>query len=202
MLFRSVTVGNRKGSRVLAEAPPMVTAVRAITPAMEGGAPITIYGSNFGGEQPAVLEGKVSRDRCSPLEWVSDSSIECTLPRGLTGSMPAVVVRRSELEGAPFYFTGINPEDPKPRTTLGLMSKGASVQLVSVDVISGDISVLGAFRLGVVDYGMTSFDSSLKVFHLVTSNGLGNLVLTSIDIDSQQVSASREIGRASCRERV
>jgi len=188
-----ITVGNRKGRKVLAEAPPRVTSVTAVTPAMAGGAPITIYGSSFGGTEPAVLDATVTRDKCSPLEWISDSSIECTLPKGLTSSMPSVVVRRSGLEGAPFYFTATDPDDPKPRTAIGLMSKGSSVQLVSVDVVNGAVAVLSAFRLGVVDYGMTSFDSALKMFHVVTSDGQGNFILTSLSIDQQVITSSLEV---------
>jgi hypothetical protein len=166
-----VNVGNRMASKVLESAPPLVTSVTAITPAMNGGAPMTIYGSNFGVAEPTVLEAIVNRQKCSPLDWVSETSIECTLPKGVPSTAPSVVVRRANLEGVPFYFTPTDPEAPKPRTAMGLVSKGSAIQLVSVDVVDGSVKTLSSFRLGAVDYGMAGYDPESNEFKVVSVLG-------------------------------
>ncbi|MGB1596218.1 MAG: hypothetical protein ACPIOQ_25880, partial [Promethearchaeia archaeon] len=121
-------------------------------------------------------------DRCSPIEWVSDSSLTCSLPKGVVNDTHSIVVRRSALESAPFYFTATEPDEMQPRTAVDIISQGSSVQLVSVDAVDGSVHVQSAFRLGMVDYGLTGFDAVLNIFHLVTPSGDGGFVLTSISV--------------------
>ena len=184
------TVGNRIVSKVLEPAPPLVTSVTAITPAIKGGAPMTIYGSNFGVAAPAVLEGIVNRQKCSPLEWVSETSIECSIPKGLPSTATSIVVRRAGLEGVPFYFSATDPEAPKPRTAVGLVSKGSAVQLVSVDVVDGSVKELSSFRLGAVDYGMAGYDPESNEFKVFSVMTLGSYNYTSISPEQGAADAS------------
>jgi len=47
-----------------------------------GGYTVTLTGSSFGGSAPSGFTITVGTSACSAQQWISDSSLECTLPQG------------------------------------------------------------------------------------------------------------------------
>jgi len=141
-------------------------------------------GRHFGVDptSQSVISASVERQRCQPVEWVSDSSISCTLPMGIQTSAPFAVVRRRILESAPFTFEVETLVTTANSETLTLRSVGASLELVSLNVETGKTTRLGVFPTGSIDYGMTAMDSVNQVFYAISYDDDFLPVLSVVDI--------------------
>ncbi|KAJ1478874.1 hypothetical protein T484DRAFT_1960071, partial [Baffinella frigidus] len=180
-----VSVGNRDSLAFdVDEDPPTVTAVRAVAAALGAGAHVTVFGRNFGGSAPMAgsLQAAVGSDACTPVDWVSDSSIACALAATIRSSMPAIAVRLASLESAPFAFTMTDVTGDLPRHAVGLRNKGATVELISYDAVAATADLLAVFPIGPIDYGLSAVDAATQHMFVVNYDEANRANITTLGI--------------------
>lgn len=157
-------------------AAPVVTSLSQTFGTLDGGTAITITGKDFVEGAAVVFDTAYN---CGSLNFVNSTTITCTTPPHLAGTVAVTVINPDTQKGLTYFSYRLPPTVLTVAKTAGASNGGTIVKITGADFITGATVSFGGSSCIVTSLSLT------EIYCTTTSHGIGTVDIVVTNLDNQ-----------------